>query len=83
MSFRKIHYHIVSRPPRAQARGPVPKMEAGLPKSICRNWFQTARCCCVQITWWWTTWEKASKKTSGTYREDERKQTAGNASSVL
>ena len=32
---------------RALARGAVPKMEVGLPKSACRSRLQTARCCCV------------------------------------
>jgi|SRR5665647_2362831 len=36
----------------AKACDAVLKMGAGLPKSACRSWFQTARCCCVQKAWW-------------------------------
>lgn len=37
---------------RAQARGAVLKMGAGIPESACRSRLQTARCCCVQKAWW-------------------------------
>jgi IS5 family transposase len=37
---------------RAQARGAVPKMGAGLPEPAYRSGLQTASCCCVEKAWW-------------------------------
>lgn len=48
---RKGNQWCVSRT-RAQARGAVPKMGAGLPESACRSGLQTASCCCVEKAWW-------------------------------
>ena len=48
---RKGKQWCVSRT-RAQARGAVLKMGAGLPEPACRSRLQTALCCCVQKTWW-------------------------------
>ncbi|HHK3733091.1 MULTISPECIES: IS66 family insertion sequence element accessory protein TnpB [Pseudomonas] len=47
----KILYWGVSRT-LASASDAVSKMGVGLPKSACRSWLQTTRCCCVQKAWW-------------------------------
>ena len=48
---KKGNQWCVSRT-RAQARGAVLKMGAGLPEPAYRSRFQTARCCCVQKARW-------------------------------
>ena len=48
---RKGNQWCVSRT-RAQARGAVPKMGAGLPEPAYRSGLQTASCCCVEKAWW-------------------------------
>ena len=48
---KKGNQWCVSRT-RAQARGTVLKMGAGLPEPACRSRLQTASCCCVEKAWW-------------------------------
>jgi transposase len=49
--LRKATAYCVSRT-QARACSAVLKMGEGLPKSVCRDRLQTARCCCVQKAWW-------------------------------